>query len=167
MANPTGGVALPGTAPAADVLTGQTFSGAAGLGVAGTMADQGSPAFTPTDAAQTGPGGYYAGLTVQAIPYWQQGTVSGDGTGTLTVTFTRPVRQVVIYAYMGTTAPTFDGATLLGIFGNAQYAEASVSTTSTVTNVSASGYGTTSVTLSAASGTFNINGGAYRAYGDG
>ena len=57
-----------GTAAAADVLSGKTFSGSAGLGVIGTMANNGAVNITPGASAQTIPAGYHNG----------SGSVAGD-----------------------------------------------------------------------------------------
>ncbi len=50
-----------GTAVAGDVLTGKTFSGAAGLGVTGTMANNGAVAITPGTSNQPIAAGYHNG----------------------------------------------------------------------------------------------------------
>ncbi len=50
-----------GTAVAGNVLSGTTFSSSAGLGVAGTMPNNGAANFTPGAAAVPVPAGYYSG----------------------------------------------------------------------------------------------------------
>ncbi len=57
-----------GTATAADVLIGKTFSSSAGLGLPGTMPDNGAVSITPGVAPQTIAAGYHNG----------SGTVAGD-----------------------------------------------------------------------------------------
>jgi hypothetical protein len=57
-----------GTAAAGHVLSGKTFSSSAGLGVTGTMANNGAISFTPGTSAQPIPAGYYNG----------SGSVAGD-----------------------------------------------------------------------------------------
>lgn len=57
-----------GTAAAADVLSGKTFSSNAGLGVTGTMADNGAVSITPAVSAQAIAAGYHNG----------SGSVAGD-----------------------------------------------------------------------------------------
>jgi len=57
-----------GTAVAADVLVGQTFSSGAGLGLTGTMPDNGAVNITPTTTDQTIAAGFHNGA----------GTVAGD-----------------------------------------------------------------------------------------
>ncbi len=57
-----------GTAVAADVLSSKTFSSAAGLGVAGTMADRGAVALVPGTSDQAIAAGYHNG----------SGTCAGD-----------------------------------------------------------------------------------------
>lgn len=57
-----------GDAAVADVLAPKTFESAtAGLKATGTMPNQGAPAYTPTGNTQTGPAGYYTGLTVDGV----------------------------------------------------------------------------------------------------
>ena len=50
-----------GTAGAANVLSGKTFSSSAGLGLTGTMANNGAVNITPGTSAQTIPAGYHNG----------------------------------------------------------------------------------------------------------
>lgn len=57
-----------GTATAADVLNGATFSSVAGIGLAGTMTDNGAVSITPGTASQAIAAGYHNGA----------GTVTGD-----------------------------------------------------------------------------------------
>ncbi|MEB2286330.1 MAG: hypothetical protein B6D46_08245 [Polyangiaceae bacterium UTPRO1] len=57
---------LAGTAVASDVVSGKTFSSAAGLGVTGTMPDNGALTITPTTSPQAIPAGYHNGLGVVA-----------------------------------------------------------------------------------------------------
>ncbi len=57
-----------GTAVAADVLAGKTFSGTAGFGVTGTMPNNGAVSIVPTTSVQTIAAGYHDG----------GGTVAGD-----------------------------------------------------------------------------------------
>ncbi|MEB2283570.1 MAG: hypothetical protein B6D46_14980 [Polyangiaceae bacterium UTPRO1] len=57
-----------GTAVAGDVLAGKTFSSTAGLGVTGTMPNNGAVSIVPTTSAQTIAAGYHDG----------SGTVAGD-----------------------------------------------------------------------------------------
>jgi hypothetical protein len=63
----TGSVCV-GTVTAGDVLLGQTFSGTAGLGLTGTMPDNGAVTITPSTMTQTIAAGYHHG----------SGTVAGD-----------------------------------------------------------------------------------------
>jgi hypothetical protein len=58
-----------GTAAAADVLSGKTFSNASATGVAGSMSNNGAVSITPGTTAQTIPAGYHNGA----------GSVAGDG----------------------------------------------------------------------------------------
>ncbi len=62
------GTAQAGTAVAGEVLAGRTFSSAAGLGVSGTMPNNGAVAITPGTTSQTIAAGYHDGA----------GTVAGD-----------------------------------------------------------------------------------------
>lgn len=62
------GVALSGTATAANVLAGRTFTSASGIGSTGTMPNNGAVAITPGATAQAIPAGYHDG----------SGTVAGD-----------------------------------------------------------------------------------------
>ena len=60
--------AIPGTATVDQVLIDATFSsGPAGFDATGAIPNQGSPTFTPTGNVQTGPAGYYGGLTVDGV----------------------------------------------------------------------------------------------------
>jgi len=58
-----------GTATAGEVLSGKTFSSAAGLGATGTMPNNGAVTITPGTASQAIPAGYHNGSgTVAGIP---------------------------------------------------------------------------------------------------
>ncbi len=126
------------TVPAADVLTGTTIAG-----VAGTMPNQGDPTFTPTAETQTGPAGYYTGLTVGASTY--QAGSGPISTITLTLTFTNPVRYVAAFWKGNNNGP----------FGSTMAAWIDTRVADTVfygsetggVPVTVSGIGTTSVTL--------------------
>lgn len=61
-------VSASGTAAAADVLTGKTFSNGSATGINGAMANHGALGITPGTAAQTIPAGYHNGA----------GSVAGD-----------------------------------------------------------------------------------------
>jgi hypothetical protein len=65
-----------------------------GVKLTGTMPNQGSPTFTPNGTTQTGPAGYYSGLTVNPS---QKFTGSASiSSNVLTLTFSQPVSNVFL-----------------------------------------------------------------------
>ena len=113
-----------GTATAANVLSGATFTSTAGLKVSGTMANKGavSASYTPSFSAQTYtvPAGYHNGsgkITVNAMTKPNSGSrvisvhrhATGYG-GAVGVEYTTPGPGVAI-AYAGSGSPGFENAT--------------------------------------------------------
>ncbi len=96
---PLGGknTAIVGDAVAADVLDGKTFSGESGVGIPGTMPDNGAVLIHPSDSDQSIPSGYHNGsgsvvgdaaLTPDNI---KDGVSLFDQTGTFTSESTNPM----------------------------------------------------------------------------
>ena len=68
-----------GTATADKVLAGYTFSGAAGVGIAGTMVNRGTLNWNPTSSTtQTIQPGYYSGGTLDSSGAYAQGFIDGQ-----------------------------------------------------------------------------------------
>lgn len=85
------GTATSGTAAAGDVLAGKTFTSSAGLGVTGTMPDNGAVSITPGTSAQTIAAGYHNG----------SGQVAGDAD----LAASNIVLDVNIFGVTGTALP--------------------------------------------------------------
>jgi hypothetical protein len=69
-----------GTAAVGDVLSGKTFSSSAGLGVNGTMRNNGAANFTPGAAAVPVPAGYYSGGQVNTDTSLLSGNIKSGAT---------------------------------------------------------------------------------------
>lgn len=84
----TGTAPIPsGNATASQVLTGYTFSNGSGVGISGTMANNGAKTFTPSASNQTSGAGYYSSVTCNAVANLtaaniKQGVTVGGVTGT-------------------------------------------------------------------------------------
>lgn len=82
------GEAPSGTATAGQVLSGATFSSAAaGRDVAGTMVSYANRTYSPQTYAQYPPAGYYAGLTIGAVPATGRSTNGNFLTGQTSTSF--------------------------------------------------------------------------------
>ncbi len=101
--------AVTGTATAAGVLSGDTFSSASGIGLAGSMPNNGALSYTPSTSSQTIPAGYTSGGSVASATLGATGQITGSLSGT-TVTFVvsglafQPSAAGIGGQYSGTTA---------------------------------------------------------------
>lgn len=95
-----------GNAGAAQVLSGYSASNSGG-GFTGIMPNQGSPTFTPNGSTQTGPAGYYGGITVNPV-----GVKVASGTATTdSANSTFSLYGNVSNTSTGVTIPVPSGAT--------------------------------------------------------
>ena len=145
----SGGGAAVGDATAADVLTGKTFSGAVGSGVAGTMPNNGAVSGTATPSQPyTIPAGYHNGSgVVTAVGSGNPVADLADNTyATVSLTGGIVVSQIV----SGTAIPIADGKS---VFGNIKdFSTAAAAAQSIDYNTRVSNDGTNWVSVSAGSG---------------
>ena len=159
----TGGTiaAVGGSATAADVLSGAGFSSAAGIGLTGTMPNNGAPTFTPSESAQSIPAGYYSGGTIAAATLGAQGSLSiGATAGVQTLTITglgfAPTKVVVVPSVTSLAGGT--GKSLIGEGTTANYAFSLYDSSQDAANVYVGGTTGSKIaaTLSLVAGGFSI-----------
>ncbi len=105
--------AVTGTATAADVLSGETFASASGVGLTGSMANNGSLSYTPSTSSQTIPAGYTSGGSVAATTMVATGTLDlSSGAGSVSGLAFTPSRVIALEdgASTGVYTAVFDSA---------------------------------------------------------